>query len=245
MFPSYVHSVFDRPTHTWPICGQGVNECNFYALSNALNTLDHQHLYDPNHFKRAVGPLFQARLGGTLPFLKSWLLNRHGFGSHFGNLRYTNAEFVLRQLIDMRVPILVDIYTAAQFGYTRIYGQHAVVLVGYSDPFVDATGTRREEYYLIDSEWPKLGAFDVAYNNVDRDGDGVAEDYPGNRTLSRNQFMRIFTTRCYTPIFRNQMAHTHWYNATFIPNHPSLWERMITGSNDRLKFTSNTDVIRL
>lgn len=235
MFPPYVHSVFAKPTHIWPICGQGFNECNFYAISNALNTLTNQACYNPEQLKRAVGPLFQPYLGGTLPFLKSWLLKRNGYGSHFGNLRFTDAEFVLRQLINMHVPVLVDIYTAAQFGFTRVYGQHAVVLVGYSDPYTDANGIHREEYYIIDSEWPRLGEFSVDYNNVDRDGDGIAEDYPGNRTMSRNQFMRIFTTRCYTPIFTSQSGHDQWYSATFKPHKPSLWEQLITGSNDRLR----------
>lgn len=243
MFPAYVHSVFDRPTHTWQVCGQGYNECNFFALSNALNTLNNQQKYEPDSFKRTVGPLFQARLGGTLPFLKAWLLKRHGFGSHFGNLRFTNAELVLRQLIDMHVPIVVDIYTAAQYGFTRIYGQHAVVLVGYSDPYVDANGIHREEYYIIDSEWPRLGEFTIDYNNIDRDGDGVAEDYPGNRTLSRHQFLRIFTTRCYTPIFRSPLAHARWYTSTFLPNKPTVWQKFVTGTNDRYKFIQNTDFI--
>jgi hypothetical protein len=235
MFPPYVHSVFAHPTHTWPICGQGYNECNFYALSNALNTLSNQMQYDPALLKRAVGPLFQARLGGAPPCLKSWLLKKHGFGSHFGNLRFTDAEFVLRQLIDMQIPVLVDIYTAAQYGFTRIYGQHSVVLVGYSDRYTDASGTQREEYYIIDSEWPRLGEFAVDYNNVDRDGDGNVEDYPGNRTISRTQFMRIFTTRCYTPIFTSQSTHDQWQTNTFVPHSPTLWERLITGTNDRLK----------
>jgi hypothetical protein len=241
MFPPYVHSVFDRPTHTWPICGQGFNECNFYALSNALNTLANQANYDPQELKRAVGPLFQPRLGGTLPFLKSWLLKKHGYGSHFGNLRFTNAEFVLRQLVDMRIPVLIDIYTAAQIGLTRVYGQHSVVLVGYSEPYTDASGINRQEYYIIDSEWPKLGEFAIDYNNVDRNGDGIAEDYPGNRTISRAQFMRIFTTRCYTPIFASQSSHDQWYSTTFAPHVPSLWEELITGTNDRLKIIQNTD----
>ncbi|MFZ9857502.1 MAG: hypothetical protein ACO3F2_04115 [Roseiflexaceae bacterium] len=238
MFPPYVHSVFTHATHLWPICGQKYNECNFYALSNALNTIANHPHFDPEQLKRRVGPLFQPRLGGTLPFLKSWLLKRHGYGSHFGNLRFTNAEMVLRQLIDMQIPVLVDIYTAAQWGFTRIYGQHAVVLVGYSDPYIDANGTTREEFYLIDSEWPRLGEFQVDYNNVDRNGDGIAEDYPGNRTISRTQFMRIFTTRCYTPIFANPSAHAQWYSTYFQPHTPSLWERIITGSNDRLKIHS-------
>jgi len=235
MFPSFVHSVFSNPTDTWPICGQGFNECNFFALSNALNTLHNQTRYDPTQLKRAVGPLFQAKLGGAPPFLKSWLLQQHGYGSHYGNLRFTDAELVLRQLIDIQIPVLIDIYTAVQFGFTRIYGQHSVVLVGYSDRYIDASGATREEYYIIDSEWPRLGEFMVDYNNVDRDGDGIVEDYPGNRTISRTQFLRIFTTRCYTPIFTCQSKHDQWYTNSFLPHSPTIWENMISGSNDRLK----------
>lgn len=233
MYPAYVHSVFDQPTGTWPMCGQGFNECNFYALANALNTQHNAWKYDPNQFKRAVGPLFQPRLGGTLPFLKALLLRKMGYGSHYGNLRYTDSEFVLRQLIDMKVPVLVDIYTASQVGFTRIYGQHSVVLVGYSDPFIDAKNVQRQEYYLIDSQWPKLGIFMHDSNNVDRDGDGIEEDYPGNRTVSRAEFLRIHTTRCYSPIFRTQTLHDAWHNKTFIHHRPSFAERVIFGSNDR------------
>lgn len=239
MFPSYVHCAFDTPTHTWPMCGQGFNECNFYALANALNTRLNTQKYDPLQFKRTVGPLFQPRFGGTFPSLKSYILRRLGYGSHFGNLRFTNSEIVLRQLIDMHIPVLVDIYTAAQIGFTRIYGQHSVVLVGYSDPYVDADGVQREEYYLIDSEWPKLGVFHHDGNNIDRDGDGIAEDYPGNRTVSRSQFLKIFTTRCYTPIFASQAQHDSWYYATFLPHRPSLLERTVFGSNDRCKVMPN------
>ncbi len=236
MFPPYVHSVFPHPTNTWPICGQGINECNFYSLANALNTQHQTWKYDAKQFKHAVGPLFQARLGGTFPSLKSYLLRRLGYGAHFGNLRFTDCEYVLRQLIDMRIPVLIDIYTAAQVGFTRIYGQHSVVLVGYSDAYTDAQGQHREEYYLIDSEWPRLGVFNSEDNNVDRDGDGIAEDYPGNRTLNRAQFHRIYTTRCYTPIFPTQPQHDAWYQRTFVPHKPSLAESVVFGSNDRLKF---------
>lgn len=237
MFSAHIHSVFQAATHEWPICGQGFNECNFYALANALNTMHRVMRYDPQDFKKRVGPLFQARFGGTFPFLKSYLLRKYGYGSHFGNLRSTDAELVLRQLIDMRIPVLVDIYTAAQIGMTRIYGQHSVVLVGYSVPYTDAWGNSHEEYYLIDSEWPRLGAFSVAQNNVDRDGDGIAEDYPGNRTLSRAQFLKLFTTRCYSPIFPSQALHDQWYCNTFIQHVPSIWEKLVTGSNDCIKLT--------
>ena len=108
------------------------------------------------------------------------------------------------------------------------------MLVGYSDLYRDAAGNERVEYYLIDSEWPHLGAFDIRANDVDRDGDGIVEEYPGNRTLTRQDFLRIYTTRCYAPVFRNPNAHQAWYHATFAPHRPSLWERTVSGSNDRL-----------
>jgi hypothetical protein len=234
-FPSYVHSVFAGPTAQWPLTAQGKNECSFYALAHALNLLQAHVRYDPITFRRAVGLLFQRTLGGTLPPLKAWQLRTLGYGSHFGSLRATDSERVLRGLIDMQVPVIVDIYSAAQWGMTRIYGRHAVVLVGYSDRYVDHTGTVRQEYYLIDSEWPHLGRCDAADNNCDRDGDGKPEDFPGNRTLSRAEFLRIHTTRTYTPIFPNPGAHAQWYAKWFGVHIPSLYERWVSGTRDCAK----------
>lgn len=233
-FPDGVLSVFPGPTHRWPLRPQGKNECSFYALAHALNTLHGAERYAADTFRAAVGPLFQRNLGGTLPPLKAWQLRALGYGSHYGCLAHTDAEWVLRGLVRMGIPVIVDIYTAAQIGLRRIYGQHAVVLVGYSEPYRDATGTLREEYYLIDSEWPHLGRCDATDNNVDRDGDGLVEDYPGNRTLSRAAFLQYYTTRTYTPIFPDPTSHVRWYNAWFSPHTPSLRERLITGSQDRL-----------
>ena len=231
-FPSYVHAVFPGPTASWQLQAQGKNECSFFALSHALNLLQGASAFDPAVFRRNVGLLFQRNWGGTLPPLKAWQLRRLGYGSHYGNLRATDSESVLKQLIDLRIPVIVDIYSAAQWGMTRVYGRHSVVLVGYSDRYVDHWGVERQEYYLIDSEWPRFGRCDARDNIVDRNGDGIAEDYPGNRTLSRSEFLRIHTTRTYTPIFPNMHEHTLWYQRTFRTRHTSLYERWVSGSTD-------------
>ena len=233
-FPPSVHSVFDAPSSAWPVVGQIRNACSFTSLANALNTRASAFIHTPAEFIREAGPLFQPNMGGTIPALKVWQLRKRGYGSHFGNLRFTDCEYVLCQLINMGIPCIIDIYTARQVGFTRVFGQHAVVLVGYSDQFVDKNGGARREYYIIDSQWPALGDFKIDANNVDRDGDGVSEDYPGNRTLVRNEFLRIFSTRCYAPIFPSQLAHDRWYALTFRTHTPALWERYVSGSNDVL-----------
>jgi hypothetical protein len=110
-----------------------------------------------------------------------------------------------------------------------------VLLVGYSDTYVDADGQQRQEYYVLDSQWPTLGGFRIDSNNVDRDGDGIAEDYPGNRTIARDELLRIYTTRCYAPVFHNQTAHDLWFASTMQWRRPRLSELLITGSYDQLK----------
>lgn len=234
-YPTYVHSVFAMPCAEWPVIGQQKNQCSFTAMTNALNCLAQQPHYHVEDFVREVGPLFQPELGGTLPPLKAWQLRKRGFGSHFGNLRFTDCEKVLCQLTDQGIPVIVDLHTGLQIGRQRIYGRHAVVLVGYSDEYVDSEGILRQEYYILDSEWPRLHAFALDSNDVDRDGDGLVESYPGNRTLSRAEFLRMFSTRCYAPIFATPAAHTDWYTRTFQARRPSLWQWAVTGSNDRLR----------
>lgn len=234
-YPSFVHSVFDTPTSTWPVVGQTKNACSVTSLANALNLITQSTTYTPQEFSRELGIFFQPALGGTLPFFKSRQLQRRGYGSHFGSLRFTDCEKVLCQLIDMGIPSIIDIYTAIQIGQRRIYGQHAVVLVGYSTPYLATDGSRRQEYYLIDSQWPALGKFRIDSNNIDWDGDGVVEDFPGNRTLSRAELLRLYTTRSYAPIFPTQCAHDDWYTRTMVYRRPRLYERYITGSYDRLK----------
>ncbi|HMP40764.1 MAG TPA: hypothetical protein PKA05_10325 [Roseiflexaceae bacterium] len=238
VFPSYVRSVVASASPlAWPVSGQGFNECSFTSIANALNLLNGAPRYRKEEFIREAGLFFQPRLGGTLPFLKASQLRRRGYGAHFGNLSHTNAEAVLRDLIDRGVPTIVDIYPAFQLGRLRIFGQHATVLVGYSEPFHDAAGTLHEEYYLLDAQWPALGAFDLAFNDVDRNGDGQAELFPGNRTLSRTEFMQLWTSRNYCPIFHSPADHQAWY-ATTIRREPGLPMigrviQAIIGSDDR------------
>ncbi|HWQ15526.1 MAG TPA: hypothetical protein VNL77_22180 [Roseiflexaceae bacterium] len=240
-FPPYVHSIIaDASAAAWPVGGQGWNECSFTSIANALNLLAGARRYAQEEFIHEVGPLFQPRLGGTLPPLKALQLRRRGYGAHFGNLARTDGEHVLRGLVDRGVPTIVDIYTAFQLSTTRVYGMHATLLVGYSEPYRDASGRLREEYYLVDPGWPEVGRFDLASNDADRDGDGVAELFPGNRTLERHEFLRLWTTRNYCPVFPTRAAHAAWYRATLrrAPGPPLLGrlaQALLFGSDDRVR----------
>jgi hypothetical protein len=241
MFPPYVHSVVGEASEAaWPVDGQGWNECSFTSIANALNLLAGERRHTKEELRREVGPLFQPRLGGTLPPLKALQLRRRGYGAHFGSLARTDAERVLRGLVDRGVPTIVDIYTSFQRGTTRVYGMHATLLVGYSDPYRDAAGRQREEYYLVDPGWPELGRFSMASNNADRDGDGTPEPFPGNRTLERAELLRLWTTRNYCPVFRSPAEHAAWYASTLrrergLPLAGWLAQALLFGSDDRLR----------
>lgn len=240
-FSPSVHSVIDDSTETaWPVGGQGWNECSFTSIANALNLLAGAPRHNKEEFIREVGPLFQPRLGGTLPPLKAIQLRRRGYGAHFGSLARTDGERVLRGLVDRGVPAIVDIYTAFQRGTTRVFGMHATLLVGYSEPYYDAAGHLREEYYLVDPQWPDLGRFELAANNVDRNGDGVPEPFPGNRTLTRAGFLKLWTTRNYCPVFRTPEEHRAWYGSTLRreagpPLIGALLQALLFGSDDRVR----------
>lgn len=209
MFPGYVHSI--RGANAWPVAPQGYCECDFAATANALNLLVGESRFCKEMFIREAGPLFQPRLGGTISPLKVWQIRRHGFGTHYGNLSHTDYETVLKDLVDRGIPTIVELGVAFVFRRTMIYGKHSVVLVGYSDPYQDSNGQIHEEYYFVDSEWPVQGPFDLGSNDVDRDGDGVKEAFPGNRTLERDAFCRLFQTGLYCPVFRTQKEHDEWY----------------------------------
>lgn len=237
-YPGYVHAVADGAA-PWPIQAQGVNECGCTAPANALNILLGEQRFNKDDFVRQAGWLFRRSLGGSPSFVTEWLIRRNGFGTHFGNLSRTDAEAVLRDLIDRKVPVIVELW-ANRFGPFTLYGLHSVVLVGYSDPYLDAWGQRHEEYYVVDAQYPALGKLDISSNDLDRDGDGVAEHYPGNRTFSRDEFRSIYTTGIYFPVFRSQDEHDAWYVANIepLPRLPllgSLAQNFATGRLDGWK----------
>lgn len=235
-FPAYVHCVVasDAP-EAWPIQAQGQNECGCTSPANAINLLLGEQRFTKDQFIREAGWLFYAPLGGSPSFVTGWLLRRHGFGTHFGSLAYTDGALVLRDLIDRRVPVVIELWSN-KIGPFTLYGQHSVVLVGYSDPYVDANGEQHEEYYVVDSQYPALGQLDLAANDVDRDGDGVAERFPGNRTFSSDEFWKIFLTGIYFPVFPSQADHDAWYVATMaaLPRLPLLGPLLSSLATGRL-----------
>jgi len=214
-FPSYVHSVVkDSDDASWPVQGQGPFECSCTVVANALNLLAGTKQCDKDEMVREAGLFFQRNLGGSLSPVTGWLIKRHGRGTHFGNLSHTDAEAVLRDLIDKGVPIVVEIGTN-YVGPFAIYGQHSILLVGYSEPYPDRSGALQEEYYFVDSQWRELGAFDLHTNDVNEDG--VVTPFPGNRTMSRAEFKQWYQTGIYYPVFRSQAEHDSWYRANIQP----------------------------
>jgi hypothetical protein len=236
-FPAYVHSVIrSSDDAAWPVEAQGLNECGCTAASNALNVLVHALRFRKDDFVNAAGIFFQPKLGGTPSPVTSWLIHRQGFGTHFGNLQKTDYEVVLRDLIDRGVPVIVEL-GVVRLGPLAVSGQHSVVLVGYSDPFSDSSGQTREEYYLVDAQWPALGSISLHSNDRDVDGDGVAEVFPGNRTLTRQELRDSYPVRTYFPVFPTQSDHDAWYRANIhpdggIPLLSSLAGKLLTGSYD-------------
>lgn len=239
MFPPFVHTLArELPPDQWPVAGQGWNQCSFASTANGLNMLVGEPRYHKDLFVREALLFYQPGLGGTIPPIKVPLIRRRGFGTHFGNLSHTDYRAVLRGLVDTSVPTIIEIGMGVPWVGPRIaWGRHAVLLVGYSEPFVDKIGRRREEWYLVDAEWPGLGRFDMRVNDDDYDGDGVVEIFPGNRSLSSAEFDALFVTRSYYPLFLSQADHNTWYTATFrtpLPGHNPL-RRWITGSPDILR----------
>jgi len=235
-YPRYVHSVVGD-LDPWPVQAQGENECGVTSPANALNLLVGERRFDKDSFIRAAGWLFQRPLGGSPSFMTSWMIKRSGFGTHFGTLAHTDADAVLRDLVDRKVPVIIELW-ANHIGPFTLYGLHSVVLVGYSDPYIDAAGQPREEYYVVDAQYPALGHFDLRANNADRDGDGIAEKYPGNRTFSREELRANYPTGIYFPVFRSQAEHAAWYVANIepLPRLPllgALGEALATGRHDR------------
>jgi hypothetical protein len=239
MFPAYVHSVLPAmPESSWLAQAQGINECGCTTPANALNLLyKGEKFFDKNQLVREAGVWFQRAWGGTPSFITEYLLRRHGAGTHFGNLSRTDGEKILRGLIDQGVPVCIEL-GQNKIGPLKLYGEHAVLLVGYSEPFRTAGGAERQEYYVIDAAFTDAGGvFGMHTNNVDHDGDGVAEEYPGNRTYERQEFLSRYPTGIYFPVFPSQAEHDRWY-ASHLRRRPRLpligWlrDRFITGSFD-------------
>lgn len=237
-FPAYVHSVIsDADPASWPIQPQGINECGCTAPANALNILVRSRRFDKDAFVREAGLFFQRSLGGTPSPVSAWLIKRQGFGTHFGTLRETDREAVLRDLIDRQVPVVLEL-GANKLGPLTIFGQHSVVLVGYSERYHDAAGQAHEEYYFVDAQYPPdRSTFGLHTNDVDRDGDGKPEPFPGNRTIARDLFLRDYPTGIYFPVFPTQAAHDAWYarhirSAARVPLVGNLLARTLTGSID-------------
>ncbi|HYF63678.1 MAG TPA: hypothetical protein VD886_12740 [Herpetosiphonaceae bacterium] len=239
MFPAYVHSVLPKlPEADWLAQAQGLNECGCTTPANALNLLHNgERFFDKNQLVREAGVWFRRDWGGTPSFITEYLLRRHGAGTHFGNLSRTDGEKVLRALLDQGVPVCIEM-GRNKIGPFNLYGEHAVLLVGYSEPFRVADGTQREEYYVIDAAFTDAnGVFGLHTNNVDHDGDGVAESYPGNRTYERQEFLAGYPTGIYFPVFRSQAEHDRWYASRMrrggrMPVLGWLRDRFITGSFD-------------
>lgn len=240
-FPSYVHSAIPDDPEQWPIQRQGVNECGCTAPANALNLVVGRKQFDKDQFIREAGLWFRRNVyggaGGTPSFVTGWLIKQHGFGTHFGSLRKTNAEAVLRDLINRGVPVVVEL-GANKVGPFTVWGQHSVVLVGYSDPFRDAQGREHEEYYFVDAQYPSDGStFGLHTNDIDRDGDGVPESYPGNRTIAREMFLNDYPTGIYFPVFPSQAEHDAWVSAHLevqsgLPLLGSVSHSFFTGTSD-------------
>lgn len=236
-FPAFVHTI-NRSTADadWPVEGQGWNECGCTAASNAGNLVAHAMRYHKDDFVREAGMFFQPQWGGTPSPVTSWLLHRHGFGTHFGNLQQTDYEAVIRDLINRNIPVIVEL-GVVKMGNVPVSGQHSVVVVGYSEPFHDGKGQAREEYYIVDAQWPALGQFSLKSNNWDFNNDGVVEEFPGNRTLSRQEFNTAYPMRTYFPVFPTQSDHDAWYSRHIrveggVPLIGWLSKRLLSGSRD-------------
>lgn len=237
MFPSYIHSVLPTLAEDcWQVQAQDDRECGCTTPANALTLLHGgQMFFDKNQLVREAGLWFQRQWGGTPSFVTAMLLKRHGAGTHFGNLSRTNGEQLLRDLIDQGIAVCLEL-GRNQVGPLTIYGEHTVLLVGYSEPFVAADGQPHEEYYVVDAAYRGAdGVFGLHTNNLTRDG--KVELYPGNRTFGRSEFWANYPTGIYFPVFPSQADHDRWYaqqirRDTGWPLVGWLRDHFVTGSFD-------------
>src|SRR5262245_21758335 len=108
-FSEYIHSVYNvSDKAAWPVEAQGPYQCGCTAASNALNLLVGAPRFRKDQFVHEAGLLFRPNLGTPSP-VTSWLIQHHGFGTHFGNLSQTNYETVLRNLIDQHIPVVIEL----------------------------------------------------------------------------------------------------------------------------------------
>ena len=246
LYPSYVHSILPTiPKHCWQVQEQEGGTCGIVAASNALNLLRHGTARFDREDLLATAHGWIHRTYGSASFTTEMILKRHGAGTHFGTLRATNVEVVLKALIDQGLPVCIEI-DQNMFGPIPIYGLHTVVLVGYSDPYVDAWGNTHEEYYFVNSSYRPNGTWSMNSNNIDRDGDQVPEVYPGNHTMERSEFLRRFPTGIYFPVFPSQADHDQWYTTFMrrrnrVPILGWLRDQWMTGSFDTLLAESAHD----
>jgi peptidase C39-like protein len=242
-FPDYVHSVIDSPDEAaWPVQGQGENECGCTVAANVLNMLAGSRQFSKDDFVREAGIFFQRWMGGSASPVTGWLIRRHGRGTHFGNLLLSDAEVVLRDLIDRQVPVVVEIgkHNLPHLPI-HIYGEHSILLVGYSVAHPDRAGVLHQEYYFVDSQAQGFNTIDLHAN--DFDVDKVPTPLPGNSTLAREDFLSQFQTGIYYPVFAAQAAHEEWYQAHMskrsgIPLLSWVTEALLTGSYDVWKGVS-------
>lgn len=237
MFPDYTYTVLPTvPEDKWFVQAQGLNECGCTTPANALNLIFRDYWISKDQLVREAGLFFQAQWGGSPSFVTGCLLQRHGAGTHFGNLSRTNGEAILRDLILRGVPVCIEL-GENKIGNFTVYGEHAVLLVGFSDPYTAADGLTREEYYVIDAQYTVNGQFGLHTNNVDRDSDGVDEVFPGNRTYQRKEFWDLYPTGIYFPVFPSQPAHDQWYRQHLRPKSRfpifgALRDKFLTGQYD-------------
>jgi hypothetical protein len=112
--------------------------------------------------------------------------------------------------------------------------------VGYKNSAAAGQTPVPEEWYFVDAEWPSLGKFDMAANDRPDSQTGTTIVYPGNRTLSREEFRSLYITKFYFPAFRTQALHDAWYEARMTiagraPMVGAFREWMLSGTYDLLR----------
>lgn len=237
-FPAFVRTPLETVELDGLAQAQGINECGVTTPANAL-TLLHRgaQQFSKDMLRHEAGWWFWRSWGGSPSFVTGWLLKRHGAGTHFGAVaRARGGDALLRDLLDRGLYVCIELGRNT-VGPVTLYGAHSVLLVGYSQG-QDERGVLREEYYILDAARTNgAGQLDLVANDQDRDGDGVKEVYPGNRTLALEEFWGQYPTGIYFPVFPSQAEHDHWYAGHVRKaRHPLLWRQLmdhaVSGTHD-------------